>query len=83
MRIFNGKGECVARLGPWDAFGGDHGPPQPGLDAEPFVLVGDLDGDERPEIILYSMNLVRIYRGEKAAKVPALRLGTGVNVTLY
>jgi hypothetical protein len=42
-----------------------------------------MDGDERPEILLYSKSRILIYRSEKAARIPALRLGTGVNVTLY
>ncbi len=82
QRLLNARGECVARLGPVDAFHRAT-PVPPDEDHEPFGLVGDMDGDARPEILLYSQTKILIYRSEKAARVPALRLGTGVNVTLY
>ena len=82
QRLLDGKGQCVLRFGPTDAFKRAT-PVPPDQDHEPFGLVGDLDGDERPEIILYSMKKILVYRSEKAAKVPSLKLGTGVNVTLY
>jgi hypothetical protein len=53
------------------------------VDGEPFGLVGDLDGDERPEIILYTTTKIVIYRNEKATRIPGLQLGTGTNVILY
>jgi len=82
QRLLNGKGQCTARFGPADAFRRP-APVPPDQDHEPFAMVADLDGDERPEIILYSMKKILIYRSEKAAEVPSLKLGTGVNVTLY
>ncbi len=82
QRLLDATGRCVARFGPIDAFRRPT-PVPPDEDHEPFALVGDLDGDERPEIILYSKKSILIYRSEKAAKVPALKLGTGANVTLY
>jgi hypothetical protein len=82
QRLLDGNGQCVFRLGPTDAFKRAT-PVPPDQDHEPFGLIGDLDGDERPEIILYSMKRILIYRSENAARVPSLKLGTGVNVTLY
>lgn len=82
QRLLDGMGRCRWRLGPVDAFKRDN-PVPPDEDHEPFALIGDLDGDERPEIILYSMRKILIYRSERAAKMPSLKLGTGVNVTLY
>ena len=82
QRLLDATGRCVARFGPLDAFRRTT-PVPPDEDHEPFAMVGDLDGDERPEIILYSSKKILIYRSEKAAKVPGLKLGTGVNVTLY
>jgi hypothetical protein len=46
-----------------------------------------LDGDKRPEVILYPCHggapmPIRIYKGEKVSKVPGLRIGT-YNFTGY
>ena len=46
-------------------------------------LLGDLDGDRRPEVILHSAKTIHIYKSDKAAKTPAAPVGTGVNFTLY
>lgn len=82
-RLLDGHGRCVARLGPIDAFASEAGAPGKNADASPFAVIGDLDGDERPEIILHSQTKILIYRNERAARIPALRLTTGVNFTLY
>jgi hypothetical protein len=82
LRLFNGKGECLARFGPKDAFAGETGA-QTGNDPGPFAMVGDLDGDGRPEIILHSLKSILIYRSDKAAVLPHAALGTGTNFTLY
>ena len=82
QRLLDGQGRCALQFGPADAFD-KSAVVHPDQDHEPFALVGDLDGDERPEIILYSGEKVLVYRSDEAAKVPALKLGTGVNVTLY
>lgn len=82
QRLLDGNGQCVARLGPVDAFK-QAVPVPPDQDHEPFGLVGDLDGDQRPEIILYSTQKILVYRSDQAARIPGLPLGTGVNVTLY
>lgn len=82
MRICDGQGKCIARLGPNSAFR-DVQYEQKGNDPGPFVVVADVDGDERPEIILYSVNDVMIYKSEKAAKKPGVRVGTPINFSLY
>ena len=81
-RLFNGKGECLARFGPPDAFKGETNE-QEHNDPGPLVMIADLDGDERPETILHSLKTILIYRSEKAAKVSRLKLRTDVNFTLY
>lgn len=82
QRLLDGNGICTVRFGPDDGFRRPTTVP-PDEDHEPLAMVGDLDGDERPEIILYSTKKILIYRSERAARVPALKLGTGVNLTLY
>lgn len=82
LRLFNGKGECLLRFGPAGAFGGETVESER-LDHGPFVMIGDLDGDERPEIILHSLKAILIYRSDQTAKVPRLKLRTDVNFTLY
>jgi hypothetical protein len=82
LRLFNGKGECLARFGPENAFEGETGE-QKGNDSGPLAMVGDLDGDGRPEIILHALKSILIYKSEQAAKIQQPRVGTGVNFTLY
>ncbi len=82
-KLLDGAGKCVAKLGPADAFNDALKLDTSGPDGEPFVLVGDLDGDQRPEIISYSKTQILIYRSEKAAPIPGMKLGTGTNTTLY
>jgi hypothetical protein len=81
-RLFDGTGRCVLRLGP-DELYSDSAKLTSNGDGEPLALIGDLDGDQRPEIIIYSMKRIVIYRSDRAAIVPELKLGTGVNTTLY
>ncbi|MBN1343667.1 MAG: VCBS repeat-containing protein [Phycisphaerae bacterium] len=82
LRLFNGKGKCVVRFGPPNAFEGETGP-QKGNDPGPLAIVGDLDGDGRPEIILHSLKSILIYKSDRAARIPHRWLGTGANWTLY
>ena len=82
-RLFNGQGQCVARLGQEGTFASENGP-QEGNDPCPFAIVGDLDGDRRPEIILHSPSLIEIYKSDRAGLIEGKRpLGTGVNFSLY
>jgi hypothetical protein len=81
-RLFDGRGNCVARFGPIGTFSDEVGEEQGG-DPGPFAAIGDLDGDQRPDIILHYTETVRIYRSARAAQVPGCQLGTGVNFTLY
>lgn len=81
-RLFDGRGRCVARLGPVDVPEMDT-PSRPAGDPGPLAATGDLDGDGRPEIILHSAKRVVVYRSEQAAKLGTGTLGTGVNFTLY
>lgn len=83
MRVCDGKGRCISRLGPAEAFADVRGEQPVGNDPGPFVVAADVDGDERPEIILHSVNDVMIYRNDKAARVPGMRLGTDINFSLY
>ena len=76
------KGECLVRFGPADAFKGET-TEQKGNDSGPLAMIADMDGDERPEIILHSLKTILIYKSEKAARVPRLKLRTDVNFTLY
>jgi hypothetical protein len=81
-RLFDGRGRCVARFGPAGAFDDESGPQKDG-DPGPFAAIGDLDGDQRPEIILHSSTTVRIYRSERATLLTGRSPGTGPNFTLY
>lgn len=79
LRLLDGRGRCVARLGPVERLGSDQWGPAP--------IVADLDGDERPELILGflgsgSLRRLWIYKGEKVARIPGLPLGTR-NYSLY
>jgi len=41
-------------------------------------------GSRRPQrIVPYSNKRILIFRNERAARVPGLKIGTGVNFTLY
>lgn len=82
-RLVDGRGMCVARFGPAAEFASEAGAPAANADPAPFAVVADLDGDERPEIVLHSQTKILIYRNDRAARVPSLKLGTGVNFTLY
>jgi hypothetical protein len=82
LRLFNGKGECLVRFGPENAFEGETGE-QKGNDSGPLAMVGDLDGDGRPEIILHSLKSILIYKSRLAAKMKQPSVGTEVNFTLY
>ncbi len=81
MAVLDGRGSCVARLGPADGFAGETGP-QEGNDPGPFCATGDIDGDGRPDIVLHSPRRIRIYRGERVPK-KAGPPGTGESFTLY
>lgn len=81
-RVFNGRGECIARLGPDAAFADAIGE-QKDNDPGPFVAVADMDGYRRPEIILHTTKTVVIYRSHRAHWRTRTPLGTGVNYTLY
>lgn len=81
-RVFNGRGDCIALLGPADAYAGYTGLQKAG-DPGPLAVVADLDGDQRPEIILHTNKSIAVYRPDKVARVPGAPLGTGVNFTLY
>jgi hypothetical protein len=81
-RLFNGLGECTVQFGPVGDVDGATGP-QPGNDPGPLAAVGDVDGDQRPEVILHSVRSVHIYKAKRAAKISGLTLGTGTNFTLY
>jgi len=82
LRLFDGKGACIVRLGPANAFEGETGP-QKDNDPGPLALVADVDGDGRPEIILHSPQSILIYKSDRAAKMRTPHVGTEVNFTLY
>lgn len=73
-RVFNGKGDCLAELDCADAW-------KAGREL-PLGLVADVDGDERPEIILHHQEKILVFKGDKAARAPGLPIGTH-NFTLY
>ncbi len=82
-RVFDAKtGQCVAFLGPEEVFAGEVKPTK-GNDPGPLGVVGDVDGDGRPEIILHSPKRIAVYKSDRATKVAGAPLGTGVNFTLY
>jgi len=82
MSLFDGRGKTQFRFGPANAFAGERGG-QKGGDAGPMAVTGDLDGDQRPEIILHSGTTVNIYKSDKAAKLSNTRVGTDINFTFY
>ena len=76
LRVLDGKGRCVARFGPQSELAGEPYGPSP--------YIGDVDGDQRPEVTRYSSvkRRVWIYKSDKTPKVPGIPIGTP-NFTLY
>ncbi len=76
LRILDGRGRCIGRFGPESELAGEPYGPSP--------YVGDVDGDERPEVVLFSSarKHVWIYKGPNVPRVPGLPIGTP-NFTLY
>ena len=86
--LFDLQSDSRILLGPKGAFADVAIPPaifiqEKDNDPGPMVLVGDLDGDGKSEIILHSLNEVRIYKVGGAMIEPGKKLGTPVNFTLY
>lgn len=74
--IYSHRGECVAVLECPRV-------PADSLKFEQSILVGDMTGDARPDVMLVTPYAVHIFRNDQGTKIWEKYLGTERNLTLY
>ncbi|MBN1418543.1 MAG: DUF1080 domain-containing protein, partial [Planctomycetes bacterium] len=85
LRIVDGRGRIIARLGVPDAVRADLlGDPGERSNEAPFLLMGSFSGEGKREVLINSHRAALIYRNPSARiPDPKLPLGSEPNFTLY